>query len=73
MPKKKKSFFMNIIDVGKVRVTKRPKRIPKTVTIGGRKHKVIRSVFNAVWAVNHMTAKERKRIGKKLGLPTRMR
>lgn len=57
--------FMTIRGAGKVKVTKRPKRIPKTVKIGNRKLKVDKSTFKTIWASNHLAKGERKRLKKR--------
>ena len=54
--------YMYIKGVGKVEVDKLPEKIPKTVTIAGKKFPVDEEMYKLVWAVEHATPRERERI-----------
>lgn len=53
---------MYVRGVGKVRVTRKPKRIPKTIKLGNKKFKVSKSMYNAVWASEHQIKPKRRKV-----------
>lgn len=66
--------YMTIRGMGKIKVKKKPpRRFSKTVKIGNRVFKTDPTVQKLLWANKHITAKERKRLTKKWGLPIKRR
>ena len=56
---------MDVMDIGKVRVTKVPKKIPDTVSDpskGKKRIKIDKDLFKFLWAIRHMKSGERVRI-----------
>jgi len=52
---------MRIKGIGLVAVTRRPKRIPAKIKIGGSWFKVDKEMFKFLWASEHATKASRKK------------
>lgn len=45
-----------------IEVDRKPKRIPKTITVGGVRMPVDRDMFMLLWAIDHATKKGRAKL-----------
>ena len=53
---------MYIKGFGFVEVKKKPKRIPKSIKVGGKSLKVDKDLYKLFWAAEHITPRARKKI-----------
>lgn len=58
--------YMKVMDLGNVEVRRLPKKIPKTVKLFGKTHRVDKDLYKLIWASKYATARARKKILKVL-------
>lgn len=56
---------MSLKGIGKIKVTSKPKRIPKSIKLGNKRFKVDPNRYKVIWIERHLAKGERARLRKK--------